>query len=413
MKWGCIQPLTGGMYIGARNAIGNDAEWIITYDGHDSVKRDKQGNIVSTGNEYNLLQWLSKHGVNVPYYTFKHEMFNNIPISDVELSGTPNFNDIDIVVAVPVCSGLSAATIAGQNTKDNRNGNMLFITKYTLGVIKPKVYVFENAPALYSNAGKDVREMLEKLGEEYGYSVIYYKTDTKFHDNCQKRPRTFVLFVKYNENTAAPDMNYEHIKCDVETYLNRIPKDATQQQVIDLTKMNEMFLAYFMYHYKTSEAIHTNVKHWMLQTIQDENLWDDLYEFIKNYDAPEVEKNKLIYHLKHCQGKILEGKNYYSMLPQLGNSETTCACMFKNVPTYIHYKEYRLYTIREWLHMMGMPHDFELQGDINVDYPKIGQNVPVRTAQFIVSEAKRFVDNWNTIERVGDNVKYFDNTKTK
>ena len=24
MKWGCIQPLTGGMYIGARNAIGND-----------------------------------------------------------------------------------------------------------------------------------------------------------------------------------------------------------------------------------------------------------------------------------------------------------------------------------------------------------------------------------------------------
>ena len=51
MKWGCIQPLTGGMYIGARNAIGNDAEWIITYDGHDSVKRDKQGNIVSTGNE--------------------------------------------------------------------------------------------------------------------------------------------------------------------------------------------------------------------------------------------------------------------------------------------------------------------------------------------------------------------------
>ena len=101
------------------------------------------------------------------------------------------------------------------------------------------------------------------------------------------------------------------------------------------------------------------------------------------------------------------------MLPQLGHSETTCACMFKNVPTYIHYKEYRLYTIREWLHMMGMPHDFELQGDINVDYPKIGQNVPVRTAQFIVSEAKRFVDNWNTIERVGDNVKYFDNTKTK
>ena len=87
--------------------------------------------------------------------------------------------------------------------------------------------------------------------------------------------------------------------------------------------------------------------------------------------------------------------------------------MFKSVPSLIHYKEYRLYTIREWLHIMGLPHDFELQGDVNNEYAKIGQNVPVRTAQFIVSEAKRFVDNWETIERVGDNVKFVDNTKVK
>ena len=56
MKWGCIQPLTGGMYIGASQALNKDAEWIISYPGTDDVKYDKDGNIVTAGNEYNLIK---------------------------------------------------------------------------------------------------------------------------------------------------------------------------------------------------------------------------------------------------------------------------------------------------------------------------------------------------------------------
>jgi hypothetical protein len=37
----------------------------------------------------------------------------------------------------------------------------------------------------------------------------------------------------------------------------------------------------------------------------------------------------------------------------------------------------------------------------------------VRTAQWIVSEAVRLVNNWNDIDRTGDEVKYIDNTKQK
>jgi hypothetical protein len=52
-------------------------------------------------------------------------------------------------------------------------------------------------------------------------------------------------------------------------------------------------------------------------------------------------------------------------------------------------------------------------GDINANYAQIGQNVPVRTAQWIVSEAVRLVENWDTIDRNGNNIKYIDNTKQK
>ena len=51
MKWGCIQPLTGGKYTGASQALNKDAEWIISYPGTDDVKYDTDGNIVTAGNE--------------------------------------------------------------------------------------------------------------------------------------------------------------------------------------------------------------------------------------------------------------------------------------------------------------------------------------------------------------------------
>ena len=45
IKWACIQPLTGGMYIGAELAIGKPAEFILSYEGLDEVTYDKEGNI--------------------------------------------------------------------------------------------------------------------------------------------------------------------------------------------------------------------------------------------------------------------------------------------------------------------------------------------------------------------------------
>lgn len=70
-------------------------------------------------------------------------------------------------------------------------------------------------------------------------------------------------------------------------------------------------------------------------------------------------------------------------------------------------------TTREWLHLMGHPVDFELYGDPSINNQKIGQNVPVRTAQFIVSEAVRIINEWDTIPRNNPEIYMFDNTKVK
>ena len=108
------------------------------------------------------------------------------------------------------------------------------------------------------------------------------------------------------------------------------------------------------------------------------------------------------------------GKNFYAKLIRGTKQDgTMAAVMHRTIPSMLHYKDNRLYSIREYLYLMGMPNDYELQGSIKDNYPKIGQNVPVRTAQWIISEAARIIENWDTIERHNPDVLFVDNTKQK
>ena len=54
--------------------------------------------------------------------------------------------------------------------------------------------------------------------------------------------------------------------------------------------------------------------------------------------------------------------------------------------------------MRENMELMGMPHDFDLAVD-DIHAGKIayqlGQNVPLKTAEYMVSEAVRILLNWN------------------
>jgi site-specific DNA-cytosine methylase len=106
-----------------------------------------------------------------------------------------------------------------------------------------------------------------------------------------------------------------------------------------------------------------------------------------------------------------QGKGVYHSLPKLLKEDGICpAVMFKMVQSCIHYDEDRLLNIRELLHLMGMPHDFELQGDKYRGYAQIGQNVPVRTTYWIISEALRAYERENDLDE-NNTVRFFDNIK--
>lgn len=420
IKWAALQPLTGGAYCGTESAVGHPAEFIISYPGFDSVRRNKDGNIVDAGNEFHLLNYLNKKNRSVPYYQFNRQPFQNDNdlnpeiLKDGKVVEHPSYDDLDLVVAVPVCAGLSGATSnATPERKAERNCNMIWLAKYTLNVIKPKVYIFENAPRFMSTAGEPVRKEIEQIAADTGYSIGYYKTDTKWHDNCQIRPRTFIFFFRCDgDRKGTPQLGFEHKNVSVEEFLNRIPSDATQQVSVPMSNICKAIIKYMpvMYGDNWRNKVASGS---MLEDIIKNKHLDKWNDFIKNSnDASDSMKQQVNRYVEHIHDKTSRNLGFYMVSPTIAKRNGMPSAMFKTIPYVYHYKDDRLYTIREWLSAMGMPYDFEMQGDCIKNYAKIGQNVPARTMQFIANEAINVINNWETVSRSSkQNVVFFDNNK--
>lgn len=421
IKWAAFQPLTGGMYLGAEKAIGHPAEFILSYKGLNNVKYDKSGeNIVDAGNEYNLLEYLKQHNRCPDYYQIDKGMFdsdldNMSP--DIYLNNKlkiPDYTDLDLVVAVPVCSGLSVVTSATDNTKNTRNCNMLWISKYTLSVIKPKIYIFENAPTFMGNRGTELRKHFEEIAMDLGYSVLYYKTDTNLHHNCQFRPRTFVIFFKHTKDEPQrPFMfDWEDSRMTIDEFFEKIDNDnLTQNEPVQSSPHNYMVIDFIKYKYGE------NWKDYVTGSLMDHcinnNLLDELIIFIKNdyINATEEIKEKAMKYIEHIRYKKSIGLNYFG--------DDVCLCkkrfssvQFKSIPNMLHPSGERICSCREYLSLMGMPFDFTLYGGKNC-LNKIGQNVPVETARFIVEQAIKTLEIWNEPRENDKNFTYQDNTKQK
>lgn len=416
IKWISFQPLTGGMHLGAEEAIGHPAEFILTYKGLDTITTKKDGTIGSVGNEAYLKQYLTEHNRMPKYYQIDRPMFD-LCINDLnpdiylgEEQQTPDYKDIDLVVGVPVCSGLSMVTSAKDDTKNSRNCNMLWMANYTLNVIRPKIYCFENAPTLMGSRGIDLRAQFERMAKGAGYSILYYKTDTLQHDNCQKRERTFVVFIKWKGETQQlpPLFRFEDKRISIKDFFDKIPEGLENSEPIKTSNHNYLVVDFIKEKLgnEWTNIIDGSLMHYMIGN----NLLDEFKDFVNKSNYNENIKEKTLKYVNHIIHKRSLGLNYYG--------DDICLCkkyfpsvQFRSMPNMLHPSGERTCSIREFLTLMGMPYDFKWFGDAG-NIPKIGQNVPANTAKFIVSNCLEILANWN-IERSNNGNAIFQNNINK
>ena len=405
ITWGCCQPLTGGMYLGTEEAIGHPAEWIISFPGLDIDIYNNKKQLVCMGNEKHMLEYLKKKNTLPPYWHFEKNIFDYNPEIDEEITFVDSkysikcnkekllSKPVDIIVAVPVCAGLSGANTAEHGKQDSaKNNNMKFLAKYVLKTLKPKAYIFENAPALYTFVGTQTREFLNALAEEAGYSVTYVRTNTNLHDNPQFRQRTFVIFWQWpnGKKCPPPEINaHNHPMKNVIEFLARIPENATQNDP-KTDQMNEPLKNFWDYKFikhkfgkKWRESI--GGKNSLVPYIINHNLEKEAIEFCND--------EKVTKHLQHCRDKRNQSKGWYDSSISIYGNEYVPTIYFRSAHRILHPSEDRFYTMREIMSFMKMPYDFEYLHTWRSMGSIIGQNVPAGTIKDWILEVKKIIED--------------------
>lgn len=363
MKWLAIQPLIGGMVFGAYKALNTWPEYIISNGAE---------------NEIHLLNYFKEHNINVPYLSMYNDYskFNNKNDENIK------FKDIDIVVSIPICSGLSLInTSKSRGANAEQNDNMYNITTLALEKIKPKCFIFENAPALYTKSGALVVDNLFNIAKKNNYSMSLIKTDTFLHGIPQHRHRTFAIFWKLK---YAPIVNFYNIEnIGLIEYLKKIDNNLQHEIKKDIFKDPHFnfIIKKFGNDFRNIMLKNKQITAWQL--IEKNKLLDEFIEYSNN--------EKLCKCAKHIKNKIKNGKSYWdSSLVYTGNYVN--AIIGKSMWSYIHPTENRFYSIRELMHLMGLPNDMKLINPFK-NFNHIAQNVPVNTAADWINECKKFINN--------------------
>lgn len=363
IKWATCIPLIGGSAIGCSQTIGHKPEYHISYKAFGF--NEKQ---------------IRNYWKDVPYFVLDNEEF--------DVSKLPK-EDIDFVNAVCPCAGLSMLNVHA--SADAKQNDWLYLsTEFVLENIKPKVLWGENAPGLSTSKGRPVAEKIAAIGRKYGYSYSMIRTNAMEHGLPQNRQRTFYFLWK---SAIAPIIGYHHHKMiPFHTYLEQIPKDATQQDDFysKWDPLNSLEVQFVLE--KSGMTLNEFIK---AKKRGSFCLWTLRYAkgpegFIKWLEKQPESKQRarLIKFYKHIRNK------YDMNMGFMDNALTFAwhhinAFVGKLPGALIHPTEKRFLSVREMLHIMGLPADFELidwQRSRNV----ICQNVPVPTTRDFVKEVIRF-----------------------
>jgi len=286
-----------------------------------------------------------------------------------------------------------------------------------MGTLRPTVYVFENAPTLYTGAGDIVRDQLMEIARYHGYAGTFYKTDTLLHGVPQRRPRTYTILHKGNQ---APILEYYKRETpSLVDYLKEIPANATLQ---DKYATKEPYIKDFeivkflkgKYGEKWREEI-LSVKDHLCSYgyMHKKGMLEEYQEFIaklKDDAHPTSVKD-----IAHVIKKLGMGKNYrLSHRVLLMDKDFVYAVIGELMERNVHPTEDRRLNIREYMHLMGMPHDFDLNEP--KDYGKLTQNCPVTTNEDITREVVAIIKGERQFSsqrfEMQNNIKY-EGVKTK
>ena len=245
--------------------------------------------------------------------------------------------------------------------------------------------IIENAPALYTSKGKPVADKLFEIAKANGYSLSLYKTSTHLHGIPQRRDRTFAFAWK---SPTAPVLNwYDEERKNFTEYLKEVTDIALYNDEIVNPKIANEGYGLFLKHKLGVDNVRTPLLEAGINTSFKYIQVNDWLEEARDWFA-STGNEKYERLTAHAISKFDAGLGIWDGSTHVFG-EVMNACVGRNAHDTIHPTLDRSLTVRELMHMMGLPNNFEM---INVmrNLPHLFQNVPTCTAASMVAEAVKF-----------------------
>lgn len=366
MKYLNIIPLVGGMTVANIQATKKKPEIIFSFEPFKN-------------NDSHVLF----NYPNIPYVLLDTENPKESDLSKFETK----LKNIDFVSSVCPCAGLSMYSAGKKSAKAKQNEWMFKTADFILDRVKPKVFFGENAPGLFTQLGEKVGETLFEIGQQYGYSFTIYRTNTIFHGIPQNRPRTFYFF--WNSRTAPIMSWYKRDKKTLSEYLKEIPENTLYHTEEDKKQCKEIAESDYTWMWLKSNFENPREE---LRKSNCASVWDfavqtdRIDEMAKWLEENGYEKGAK--RAKAISEKVKNGGNYWDNSIYVFKDHFN-ALIGRSMDS-LNPTEDRTITLREAMHLMGLPHDYKLI-DPYKNRNHITQNVPVSTAKDMTTEVIKYI----------------------
>lgn len=389
MKTGAIIPLVGGGVIGQKMATGQDPDFIISWPAFEA-------------NDSNIRGYMP----HVPFHLLDEE-------TNAFIGAAPahkQYQNADVVFLLPPCAGLCSLNSAkgemGRGPDAFQNRWMYISSNYAMD-IGARAIVMENAPALFTGVGKKVRDRMIENAAKRGYSMSFIKTDTMLHGIPQQRKRTFAFFWK---DMKAPTLELTaSIRLSLEDFLHtknrRNLKNDRHANVKPSGDLNDdPFHQWMLHKHQDTVGIRKYMKTQARKTVammaHENGLLKEMSDWVcKKYPGTPSARMS-----KHWLSKFASGLGIWDSSPFYADSNSN-AMVSKNIRNLVVPTCDSFLTEREVMHLMGLPHDFNLVTD-NIYHAT--QNVPCTTAADMVSLTLRVLNG--DLKETNDNVSWLNFT---
>jgi site-specific DNA-cytosine methylase len=362
ITWAPNIPLIGGLPIGAEKAFGKPPEMVYSYDGF-------------WANDQHYMNWLNNtRSLDIKYTVIDENIV---------------YKPLDVMTGTPPCAALSqlntGKTEEAKGANCAKNEWMYKVFEDAIDIFKVKAVLVENAPSLYTNKGRDVANNLFDICQKRGYSLTLYKTSTMYHGVPQARDRTFAIGWK---SEKAPIMSwYKRDRKNFLEYLSELKDTMLQQDLVINSKLDDEPYYAFIKSRTNENPRDVIIRSGNITAFNYINRAGLLQE--ANEWMHKVGHERGIKVSEHAIKKFADNKGIWDSSTHVFN-ECMNAVIGRNLADTIHPIHDRSLTIREALHMMGFPHDFELVGGL-AKMNHIAQNVPVPTSRDIHTEIAKFI----------------------